>query len=268
MNFVSFTFGGKMKKILALCILLMLLVACAPEAPPSTSTLPPANTATLEPPTDIPEPTATTTPDYTPTPDIPRELIEVPYDDRIIRGTMVGDGPVAVILAPMFGETRANWMPFAKYIATLGYTAVAIDFPGSGISTGSFSYSKVNTDVVAVFDFLKARGYEKIVCMGGSLGAGACFQAARMRPEMTGVVVIAAPPVTTEEEATMLTMPKLFLVGKEPDLKKEMDAIYALLPEPKEFKTINNPAHGTNLLHTDAAEEFMGILVEFLESLQ
>jgi hypothetical protein len=42
---------------------------------------------------------------------------------------------------------------------------------------------------------------------------------------------------------------------------------YELLTPPKKFIIINNKAHGTDLLNTDAKDEFIETLVEFLESL-
>jgi alpha/beta superfamily hydrolase len=229
---------------------------------------PPSETPTPLPPTDTPEPTATATIASTPTPDIPREQVEVPYEDRVIRGTLLGDGDIVVVLAPMWGLDRSSWMPFAKHVASLGYSALAFDFPGVGTSTGSFSFSATIPDALAVIDFLRERGYERIVCIGASMGADGCFGAGLLRPEMAGLVIIAGPPTTTAEEAATLLMPKLYLVGNEPDVKDEMNESYKLLPMPKEFKTINAKAHGTDLLHTDAADEFNEILVDFLESVR
>ena len=232
-----------------------------PQQPTNTSTpLPPTGTPTLQ-------PTVTATNAATATPDILRELIEIPYEDRVIRGTMLGDGEIAVILAPMWGEDRSSWLKFAKHIAPLGFTALAIDFPGAGASTGDISFTKVNFDVVAVIDFLKELGYEQIVCMGASMGAGACFEAALLRPGLAGLVVVAAPPETTADEAATLLMPKLFVVGDEPEVKSAMSKDYQILPMPKEFKTLADTAHGTDLLNTDSREEFSNILVEFLDGL-
>jgi hypothetical protein len=57
---------------------------------------------------------------------------------------MVGDGEIAVVLAPMFGEGRGRWLKFANYIAPLGFTAVAFDFPGPfGSSVGEFKFDQV-----------------------------------------------------------------------------------------------------------------------------
>jgi pimeloyl-ACP methyl ester carboxylesterase len=185
----------------------------------------------------------------------------------VIRGTLLGDGEIAVILAPMWGEDRSSWLKFAKDIAPLGYAALAIDFPGAGASTGEFSFTKVNFDVVAVIDFLQGRGYDRIVCMGASMGAGACFEAALLRPTLTGLVVIAAPPSTTAEEAAALLLPKLFVVGDEPEVKSAMSEVYQVLPMPKQFQTLTDTAHGTDLLNTDSKDEFRDILVEFLEGI-
>ena len=283
----------KVKLLKVQCAWLLLIISCA--APPSspnlvTETTQPRSTAvgiqqtdtppTAPPtelptpllPTNTPEPTVTATIAYTPTPDIPKERVEVAYEDRFIRGTLAGDGDIAVILIPMYSYARGSWMPFAEHIATLGYTALAIDMNTweAGSSTGSFiSWDTLTYDVLEVIDFLKARGHERVVCMGASLGGDYCLRAALLDPNLAGVVIIAAPietaSITTESAATLL-MPKLFVSGNEPDLISRMNEAYKLLPIPKEFKTISNPAHGTELLNT--GDELRDILVDFLENLR
>lgn len=88
----------------------------------------------------------------------------------------MGDGDIAIVLAPMFGENQSSWITFAKHLASLGYTALAFDFPGFGSSKGEFNFDKTTDDVAVVIDHLFARGYERIVCMGASVGGGACFE--------------------------------------------------------------------------------------------
>ena len=231
-----------------------------------TDTPEPAASPTPQPPTDTPEPTFTATIAYTPTPDIPKESVEVSYEDRVIRGTMVGDGDIAVVLAPMFGENRSSWMPFAKHLASLGYTALAFDFPGFGASTGEFNYTTTTFDALAVIDFLLDQGYERIVCMGASIGASACYEVAVLRPNLAGLVIISAPVETTSEEAAILLMPKLLVTGDELDVKGPMKENYQLLPVPKQFEQINEKRHGTEMLNT--GDELRDILVDFLENLR
>jgi pimeloyl-ACP methyl ester carboxylesterase len=232
---------------------------------PPTDTPEPVVSPTPQLPTDTPEPTATATIAYTPTAEIKTEQVEVPYEDRIIRGTLVGDGEIVVVLAPMFGENRSSWIAFAKHLASLGYTALAFDFPGFGVSTGEFNYNATTFDVLAVIDFLLEQGYERIVCMGASIGASACYEAAVLRPNLAGLVIISAPVETTTEEAAILLMPKLLVTGDEPDVKGPMKETYQVLPAPKQFELINEKRHGTQMLNT--GDELRDILVEFLEGL-
>jgi pimeloyl-ACP methyl ester carboxylesterase len=233
---------------------------------PPTDTPEPAVSPTPQPPTDTPEPTATATTAYTPTPEIKTERVEVPYEDRIIRGTLVGDGEIVVVLAPMFGENRSSWIAFAKHLASLGHTALAFDFPGFGASTGEFSFTATTFDALAVIDFLLEQGFERIVCMGASIGASACYEVAVLRPNLAGLVVISASVETTSEEAAILLMPKLLVTGDEPDVKGPMKENYQLLPAPKQFELINEKRHGTEMLNT--GDELRDMLVEFLENLR
>jgi alpha/beta superfamily hydrolase len=228
--------------------------------------LEPVVSPTPQPPTDTPEPTATATIAYTPTPEIKTERVEIPYEDRIIRGTLVGDGEIVVVLAPMFGENRSSWIAFAKHLASLGYTALAFDFPGFGASSGEFNYTATTFDALAVIDFLLEQGYERIVCMGAS----GCFDAALLRPNLAGLVIISdALSTATSEEATALLMQKLYVLGDEPDdVKITMDDVYKLLPMPKQIETFSEKAHGTGLFHSDSGDEFRALLVDFLENLR
>ena len=234
-----------------------------PPAPTSTSTSKP----TLPPPTDTPGPTELPAPTGTAVNSVKKEQISVPRDENIIRGTMVGDGEIAVVLAPLFGESRGRWLKFAEYIAPLGYTAVAFDFPGPyGSSSGEFKFDQVQFDALAVIEYLRELGYEHIVCMGASIGADACFKAALIDPSLAGFVVISAPEETTEEEAAVLSMPKLLISGDEQDVKGPLETTYQLLPDPKQFVFINQKAHGTEMLNT--GDELRDILVEYLDDLR
>jgi esterase/lipase len=160
-------------------------------------------------------------------------------------------------------------MPFAKHIASLGFTALAFDFPGPfGLSDGEFSYDKPGFFVDAVIGFLQERGYERVVCMGGSLGGDGCYKAALLRPNMAGMVILSSPFPITPEEAAILIMPKLFISGDEPDVTPLMKDTFQLLPEPKQFETFLVKAHGTDIFSTDSGEELTDLLVEFLESIQ
>lgn len=70
----------------------------------------------------------------------------------------MGEGYVAVVLAPIFGESRAIWIEFARHIASLGDTAPVFNFPCFETSTGSFSITYVNSDAIALGNNLQQEG--------------------------------------------------------------------------------------------------------------
>jgi sugar lactone lactonase YvrE/pimeloyl-ACP methyl ester carboxylesterase len=204
----------------------------------------------------------------TPAPVIHQEAIEVAYKDRVIRGTLVGEGDIAVVLAPMWGHTRADWMGFARELSAAGYTAVAFDFPGAGASQGRASFSLLGPDTTAIVDLMLERGHEQVICMGASAGGDGCLGAAVARPNLAGFVVLSMEVEATEEEAASLLMPKLLVTGNEAGIIKSMNEFFPLLPEPKQYVKINTPRHGTLILGSDKGEELRSLLMTFLESIQ
>lgn len=106
--------------------------------------------------------------------------------------------------------------------------------------------------------------------MGYSIGGSTCFQAAKDVPILAGLVIISSPlDTTTAEEVTELSMPKLLVIGTEPDeahqdVNEPMRELYNLLPDPKQFEGIR--LRGSALLTT--GDELRDLLVEFLESLE
>jgi pimeloyl-ACP methyl ester carboxylesterase len=244
----------------------------APTTAPTTApTEPPTPTAapTMVP-TDTSTPTAAPTITPTPTQAIHQELVEAAYEDRVIRGTLFGEGDIVVILAPGFNETRGIWMRHARHFASLGYAALAFDFPGAGASTGTFSFSKLKSDVAALINYLQQeRAYERIVCAGVSFGGNACFEAAQDLPDLAGLVIISAQvETTTAEEVTGLSMPKLMVIGIKSNpvlesVNEPMREVFELLPDPKQFESLR--LRETALLSGD---ELLNLMVEFLEGIQ
>lgn len=273
------------KGILVLLFITIMVAGCSQAAPeskqqmeeatiPQTQVLeePPAPTSTTMPSPTVPPDTATPTAiaipteSATETPSIRREQVAVPRDQNLLRGTLLGDGELAVLLAPMWGESRGSWMHFAEYIAPMGYTVLAFDFPEMGSSSGVFKFDQVQFDALAMIDHLKSLGYEHIVCMGASIGADACFKAARLDPSLAGFAVISSPVETKPEDTAVLTMPKLLVTGDDPELVGSVEDGYKLLPEPKQYVYINQKKHGTEMLNTD--DQLRDTLVEFLEGIK
>ena len=248
-----------------------------PSIPQST-----AEPSTAEP-TDIPQPTSTTTPSVPPEP-IPITFTTI--DDIELSGTFYGDGRVAVILAHQGvpGTDQTSWQPFAQVLAEHGFTALTFDFRGMGQSDGVLDQSLLIYDIEAAIDLLHKEGYDKIACVGASMGGTACLRAALDHQPFIGVVVFAStkslgqadPDSRTSieyRELSGLNIPKLFLTASEDRYKlwgvvKETTKMYDFSPEPKELHIFEGMTeHGTELFQTEVGDELTNLLLEFLTGL-
>jgi alpha/beta superfamily hydrolase len=234
------------------------------EIPTDTPTeIPPSPTTTLPP---IPTKKPTKTPGPT------NQSVEFITEDGVtLRGNLFGEprGDIGIILTHMgeVGTTRSSWFPFARYIASKDYPALAFDFRGWGSSGGQHSYTNQILDIITAKTLLEGIGFNKIVCIGASMGGTACLKAA-MQTDLDGLVVIAGE--IPELDYTNLTIPKLVIIADEDpsdDLIKTMTTGFELLPEPKDFVVLSSTAHGTRMFGTDVAEELNAILLNFIEEI-
>jgi hypothetical protein len=227
------------KNLSRILILIYLVIGVACTTPGSESTPEPLaettvpeiptkaiSTATMmatEPPsTNTPEPSVEPAPSLLPTTGAKREQVSVSYEDKTLRGTLVGEGEVAVVLAPMYGQSRGSWMHFAEQVAPLGFTILAFDFPGPfGSSSGEFKFDRVQYDVLALVSYLRDQGYQRIACIGASIGADACSGAALLDPELAGVGVVSSPVEATNEQLAEMSMPLLLVQCNDTELEVE-----------------------------------------------
>lgn len=242
-------------------------VAVSTNQPTTTSTA--TQEPTSPPATDTPEPTEMPSPTPLPTEGNKREQVTISYEEKILRGTLVGNGGIAVVLAPMYGQSRGSWMHFADRLADTGFTALAFDFPGPfGTSAGEFKFDKVQYDVLAVVNYLRELGYEYIVCIGASIGATACFEAALIDPDLSGVAVVSSPVEASDEQLASLLLPKLLVFGTDDEMEVEgpLRDIFQKMEPPKQIESINKKGHGTELLNV--GNELGDILMDFMESVR
>ena len=270
------------RRVLASIILLISAISCAPMPTPMEMILTLTPTTTLTPrPTFTETPIVTLTPLPTSTPDVPTEAISfTTEDDLTIAGTLFGKGDVAVLLLHMgLGSVdQHSWHDFAQLLAEEGYTALAIDFRGRGASEGNYSRGLATNliikDARAAVKFLQARGYNRLVCMGASMGGTTCLRLA-LEVDLEGVVVIASTisigpdNKVTIEDLRQLAIPKLFIVGSRDiqNVVSDMSIMYKVAQEPKEEIIYDNAAHGTNLLLSPFGDDLRQQLLKFLDAL-
>ena len=215
----------------------------------------------------------------TATPDVPFELVSLTTEDNVtLSATLFGQGKLAVILAHQGteGTDQKSWQPFARVLAEKGYAALTLDFRGRGQSQGVLQASQLIKDVNAAIQFLRGRGYQRIVCMGASMGGTACLRAA-LDHDLAGLVVIASPmssgaPTAVEpDEFSKLTLPKLYVCAENDRYSlviSQMKQMFELSPEPKQIKFFPGTVHGTELFDTEHGDEFRNLLLTFLEPLR
>ena len=209
----------------------------------------------------------------------PIESVSLTTEDKItLSATLFGQGKLAVILAHQGteGTDQTSWQPFARLLAEQGYVALTLDFRGRGQSQGYLQANQLIKDVNAAIQFLRGRGYQRIVCMGASMGGTACLRAA-LDHDLAGLVVIASPmssglPTAVKpDELSRLTLPKLFICAENDRYSPvipQMKQMFDLSPDPKQLKFFPGTAHGTELFDTEYGDEFRQLLLNFVEGLK
>ncbi len=295
-----------MNKLLLLLTMIFIFVASSgcgqtpvlsptPLPPTATFLLPtetPAPTATVTsiPPTETPTPTPTPTATATPVPTVtPTPVPTVEYSTEAVSfvtedgldlvGTLfLSEGDVAVVLTHMAGENdQQNWMPFAHQIANIGFTALTFDFRCYGQSGcgGDLSGDVLSRDIRAAIGFLREQGFQRIVCMGASMGGRGCVNVA-FDEELAGLVIVSGTASGDQNKQNLADfvnpdMPKLFIVSENDHIANrtlEMTRLYESAPEPKIFKTFPGTAHGTELLTSKHGLGFRQTILDFLEQIR
>lgn len=169
---------------------------------------------------------------------------------------------------------QTGWESFARAAAARGYTTLTFDFRCHGLSAcgpeGRGEHYLLR-DMRAALALLQDRGFERIVCMGASMGGTACGNVA-METELAGLVIIAS---TTPREHSFPDdlvnphIPKLFVVADNDygAVVVNTNQMYGYSPEPKQLATYASDAHGTNLFYTEYGTEFHELLMDFLDGL-
>jgi len=233
--------------------------------------------STTEPPTPTSIPTvAPTTP--APAVEYSTEVISFTTEDdiKLVGTLLLSEGDTAVVLTHMAGENdQQNWIPFAKQIASRGFTALTFDFRCYGQSDCGGSGDVLSKDIGAAIGFLRDQGFQRIVCMGASMGGRGCVSIA-FDEELAGLVIVSGTGSGNPEKQNLANfvspdMPKHFIVSendKTVDRTPVMTRLYESAPEPKIFKTFSGSGHGTELFNTKHGVEFRETLLNFLEGIR
>ncbi len=224
-----------MKRILAF-IFLLLLVSCTRDT--STTATPPQ--PPLKPLTGVtPSGTTTTQDGHT----IAYQL----YPNKA--------GSPAVILLHMLRRSRTDWDSVAKWLQKNGYTVIAIDLRGHGLSTGNFEkftpedFNKMTLDVAAAKGVLENTGADlkRISIIGASIGANVAYKYAATDTDVKTVVLLSPGLEYRGVKLTeKLSKPFLIVASKEDEYSAQTAQELSKNTYAK-LILYENAGHGTNM---------------------
>jgi hypothetical protein len=217
-----------------------------------TSTQLPAQTLT---------PTAPSTPSPTITFTLPLVLLppgrEIAFEESSnFTGTRYGEGKTAIILANMSIGGEKQWDPFVAAVDKQKFTTVTFNYR---------DIDDVGQDLDLILGRLKEEGFERVICIGASLGTTACSSIAR-ESEIVGLVLIAGAVHHASVAEAMY--PKLFISGALDQRAFDIQTGYEHAAEPKTLVLFEDDrAHGTDLFRSKDADQFLTLLIDFVNSL-
>jgi pimeloyl-ACP methyl ester carboxylesterase len=234
--------------------LLSLIIAACQSVQPATPT------ATLAP-TTAPTPTIISTAALSPTSttvSLPpgTEIIFDETGNKQLAGTTYGEGQTAILLANMSIGGQKQWDPFVAAVDKEKFTTVTFDYR---------NINDVNQDMDLVLNRLREAGFERVICIGASLGTRACSSIA-LEPEIVGLVLIAGS--VHHASVAEATYPKLFISGALDRWAFDIQKGHEQAAEPKTLMLFeNNRAHGTDLFRSEDTEQFLTLLTDFVNGL-
>ena len=242
------------------------------ETPRPTDTPVPSNTSTS---------TATIRPTKTPTA-LPEnvEMVEMRTPDGIDlvgylhRPDTARDDSLAVVLTHGFTGSHTDLADLEEIFVTNGYITMTFDYRGHGASPGIRLWNTLSIDTVTVFEFLKRQGFERIVCIGGSMGGLGCLSGAT-NDDISGVVMISSrmnpqdgSTLVTKTDLENLNIPKIFMIAEQdafgPEFVDQFLEMAEIAAEPKDIYIYPGPSHAYGLLYDENGEEVISILLDFV----
>jgi pimeloyl-ACP methyl ester carboxylesterase len=241
-----------------LCLVGPLATGCAqaqelePAATPETvlTSAPTSAPTTPAEPTSSPAPAATLT-------STPVLFEEGPFVLRLkngqkFEGQVRGHGSTVIILANMSSGDESQWAPLYEKLDKDKY--VIITYP--------WLYNAAVIDETEVLlEHLRRAGFERVICLGASLGGTACGWLAN-QPETIGVVFIAGPAKHKLDE---IDVPKLFIAGESDRFARNTKIDHEQASEPKELVLYPTSKHGTDLFDSEYSDEFLDTLLTFID---
>ncbi|MBI2688991.1 MAG: alpha/beta fold hydrolase [Acidobacteria bacterium] len=195
-------------------------------------------------------------------------------DGWVIYGDLYGKGNHAVLLVHGGRRDKSHWTKQAQIIAQAGFTVLAIDLRGIGLSKEGPPDRRNDIarplDLLAAIRYLQGNGAKTVSIIGASAGGDLSEEALRTANpgEIDRVIFLAHGAYGPPQSLTKVR--KLFIVARGdlgprdvPRLTR-IQAQYDLAPDPKELIVLDGSAHAQFLFETDQAGRLMTEILRFL----
>jgi pimeloyl-ACP methyl ester carboxylesterase len=163
---------------------------------------------------------------------------------------------MAFLLANMSIGGQKQWNPLVAAVNPQKFTTVTFDYR---------AINDVSPDMQHILGWLRQEGFERVICIGASLGTQACSSIA-LEPETAGIVLIAGS--VHYDRVAEAVYPKLFIAAELDPWAFNMQTGYERAAEPKELVLFEaNRTHGTDLFSSANNDKFLTLLLDFIDGL-
>lgn len=202
--------------------------------------------------------------------DGPWEVTFTASDQRMLHGTLFGQGDKTVILSHMYLGDQDDWYDFSQTIVEQGYRVLTFDFRGYGEEGGKRNVVDAPIDLKAAVSFLREHDAEEIILIGAGLGGMASIRVAAEDGDIAGLAVISSPRSfegleIADSTLHALTIPSLWLGARNDMTQAVEDMFEQARGSDKELWIYEGSSlHGTFIFEGADGPDLERRLVEFV----
>jgi pimeloyl-ACP methyl ester carboxylesterase len=178
----------------------------------------------------------------------------------------------AVLLLHMLNGRKEDWLPLVTPLQQAGYTVLAVDLRGHGVTGSVANWTTARQDVLDMIEYLRLRpevDAGRIAVIGASIGANLAISGCAMNTFCSAVVALSPgldyQGVVAEGAVAQLGDRPLLLAAAQGDgyAAQSVQALDGLASGPHELMLLTGSAHGTNLF--DAQPDFARTILVWLQ---